>query len=330
MTPVRFIETRKAAWERLDALVRQAGRRGPAGLSSAELHELMRLYPGVAVDVARARMYKIDRATQARINGLAVAAHGLLYRRPSSRPGRAIWRFLMVEYPALFRRMLPYVGLATALFVVAMLGCYFTVRLKPSLAHRFVPEAVDMVDSNPGLSEDDMIERFRKMPNAPLAAGVIVNNISVAFTAFALGITIGVGTCYVILMNAMMLAGFAAHFVNNDLGFKFYSCITAHGVLEIMAILIAAGAGLRLGMSIAVPGRTSRVASLRAGAKDAVLLVVGTMPMFVVAGIAEGFITPSHLPGEMKIAFGAALGFTAIVYLMLSGRKHRHAPTGTD
>ena len=325
MTPARFIETRKEAWARLDALVRQAGRRGTAGLSSAELHELMRLYPGVAVDVARARMYRIDQKTQERINALAVAAHGLLYRRPSTRPGRAIWRFLMIDYPGLFRRLLPYVGLATALFVVTVLGCYFTVRLKPSLAYRFVPEAVDMVDNNPGLSADDMIERFRRMPNAPLAAGVITNNISVAFMAFALGITIGLGTCYVILMNAMMLAGFAAHFVNNDLGFKFYSCIAAHGVLEIMAILIAAGAGLRLGMSIAVPGRISRVASLRAGAKDACLLVLGTIPMFVVAGIAEGFNTPSHLPGEMKIVFGAVLGFTAIVYLMLSGRAARIA-----
>ena len=194
-----------------------------------------------------------------------------------------------------------------------------------------MPGPIDLPDGEPGLSAEDMAERFRKMPRPPLAACVMANNISVAFSAFALGITAGVGTCYVLLFNAMMVGGFAAHFANHGLSYAFWSFIAPHGVLEIMAVLIAAAAGLRLGISLAVPGRVTRLASLRIGAREAVLLVLGTIPMFIVAGTIEGFVTPSHLPGAPKIALGLATGGTALACLLLlghgdAGRTEPRAP----
>ena len=110
-TPARFLETRAPAWDRLEALVEKCRPRGVAALADEELHELTRLYPGVAVDVARARVHKIDPKTQQRINRLAIAAHGLLYRRPHARPLAAVGRFLLRDYPRLFRRLWPYVVL---------------------------------------------------------------------------------------------------------------------------------------------------------------------------------------------------------------------------
>lgn len=330
MTPARFLETRTPAWDRLEALVAKTGRRGVSRLGDAELHELTRLYPAVAVDVARARMYKIDRRTLERVNRLAIAAHGLLYRRPHARPWRAIGRFLCRDYPALFRRHWPYMILATTLFLVAASAAYVTVRVRPPTAHLFVPGSVDLVDDRPGLSAEDISERFRSMPKPPMAAGIMTNNISVALHAFAFGITAGVGTCYVILVNAVMLGAFAAHFDNHQLGFAFWSFITAHGVLEIMAILVSAAAGLRLGLSLALPGRLTRGASLRAGARDAVLLVLGTIPMFIVAGAIEGFVTPTFLPGGLKIAIGWLVWALAMAYLLLVGHADGATPSATD
>jgi uncharacterized membrane protein SpoIIM required for sporulation len=193
--------------------------------------------------------------------------------------------------------------------------------LKPSNAYLFVPGQLDIADEEPGISSEDISERFRRIAKPPMAAGIMANNISVAFSAFALGITAGIGTCYVVIFNSMMLGGFAAHFSNHGLSYDLWAFIAPHGVLEIFAILVSAAAGLRLGLSLAVPGKLTRLASLRIGAREAVLLVVGTIPMFILAGIVEGFVTPSYLPGVAKIVLGMVLGFLTMAYLISAGRE---------
>jgi uncharacterized membrane protein SpoIIM required for sporulation len=320
MNAATFLDTRAAAWDRLQALVTKCAAGGVRALTSEELHELTRLYPGVAVDAARARMLKIDPATQQRINRLAIAAHGLLYRRPPVHISTAVWSFFSRDYPRLLRRMWPYAVFATLLFLVAGVGAFASVRLRPSTAYLLVPGRIDMPDHKRGLSPDDIAERFRKMPHPPMAAGIISNNVSVAFSVFALGITGGIGTCLLLFVNGVMLGALASHFANHGLSYPFWSFILPHGVLEIMAILIAAGAGLRMGFSLVAPGQLTRGASLRAGAREAVMLVLGTIPMFIVAGAVEGFITPSYLPGIVKIILGLALGCGALGYALTVGR----------
>jgi len=320
MTPARFMKTRVASWNRLEEIITKASKRGIKALYDDELHELTRLYPAVAIDVARARMYNIDPSTQKRINQLAISAHGLLYRRRNISFFRSVWTFFRYDYPRLFRRLWPYTVLATTIFVISLLGAYVSTRLKPSNAFLYVPGQLDISDEEPGVSSKDISERFRRIDNAPMAAGIMTNNLSVAFNAFALGITAGVGTCYVVIFNSMMLGGFAAHFANHGLVYDFWSFIAPHGVLEIFAILVSAAAGLKLGLSLAIPGQLTRSASLRAGARDALWLVLGTIPMFIIAGIVEGFITPSYLPGAAKIILGIALGTLTIVYLVTTAR----------
>ncbi len=324
MTPGHFLQTRRPMWDRLEAVVTRARESGLRGLTESELHELTRLYPAVAVDVARARTVQADPITQQRMNQLAIAAHGLLYRRASTRNLPAVWWFFRRDYPRLFRRLWPCMILATAIFLVGSLGAYVATRLVPSNAYLFVPQGLDV--SNPGeVTSEDISERFRRISHPPMAAAIVRNNISVAFNVFALGITAGIGTCYILLVNAAMLGGFAAHFTNHGLSYPLWSFLAPHGVLEIFAILVAAAAGLRMGFSLAMPGGRTRSASLRLGARDAVLLVLGTIPMFSVAAFIEGFITPSYLPGEAKIILGVTVAAVVIVYLLLVGREDADA-----
>jgi uncharacterized membrane protein SpoIIM required for sporulation len=135
----------------------------------------------------------------------------------------------------------------------------------------------------------------------------------------------------VLLFNALMIGGLAGHFANHGLSYPFWSFILPHGVLEILSILIAGAAGLRLGLSLAMPGRLSRGASLRAGAREALLLVLGTIPMFIVAALIESFVTPTYAPAGLKLAVGLLAGATAAAYLALVGRGTREAtdPRGT-
>jgi uncharacterized membrane protein SpoIIM required for sporulation len=321
MTPARFLETRRPAWDRLEALVRK-GRFGVRRLSEEELYEMTRLYPAVSVDAARARMYRLDERTQGRINTLAIATHGLLYRRKHVDPLKGLWQFYACDFPRLFRRLWPYVTLAVILFAVGALGAYVTVRLRPATAYVLVPQGLEMRGGDSGeVRQEDISERFRRMPQPPMATGIMANNIGVALIAFALGITAGIGTCYVIFTNAVMVGAFVGHFVNHGLGFVCWSFLAGHGILEIFAILVAGGAGLRLGLTMAMPGALTRLAAMRQGGREAALLVLGTIPMFIVAGTIEGFVTPSHLAGGAKIALGLVVWGTAMAWLLLAGRK---------
>lgn len=326
MTPGKLIETRRGAWDRLEALVRKAGRRGAGRLTETELHELVRLYPAVAVDVARTRMLGADPAVQRRVNSLALAAHGMLYRRKHVRPFRAVMRFLWQDYPRLFRGHWAAMCVALAVFLVGALGAYVTVRIHPATAYIFMPQGLEADMDGSAVTAGDVSERYRRMSRPPMASGIIANNISVSFFAFAFGITAGLGTCYVLLMNSMMLGTFFGHFANNRLSYVCWSFLTPHGALEIFAILVAATAGLGMGFALAVPGTLPRGLSLRRGAKRAVLLVLGTIPMFVVAGIIEGFVTPAYtISGGAKIAVGALTLGATLVYLLLAGRRSRPA-----
>ncbi len=321
MTPARFLETRGPVWDRAEQLLQKAGRGRLSRLQDAEVQELARLYPAVAVDTARAKVLDLDPDTQRRINQLAIAAHGLLYRRRRTRVLPVVWRFFRADYPRLLRSRWAYLVLATAVMLAASVGAFASVQLRPGTAYVLVPGTLDMPDDEIGVTERDISERFRQMPNAPMAAGIMTNNISVAFTAFAFGIAAGLGTCLILLYNGMMLGGIAGHFAHHQLAYEFCAFIVPHGVLEILAILIAAAAGLRLGLSLAIPGPMTRSASLRQGARDAVLMVLGTAPMFAVAGVVEGFVTPSHLAGGWKIVIGLVLGAIAIAYIVLAGRS---------
>jgi len=329
MTPARFVETRSPAWQRLEALVRRAGGRGVRVLGKEELHELTRLYPAVAVDVARARMCGVDPRTHERINRLVIAAHGLLYREPRTRRRSALLSFFARDYPRLFRRLWPYMALSVAMSFVAGLGAYVTVRARPSTAYVFVPRGLEAADEETDVSAGDVSERYRRTPSQVMAAFITTNNIQVAFAAFALGITAGIGTAYVLLFNAMMLGAFIAHFQNHGFGTEVAWFLTPHGALEFFAIFVAGAAGLRLGLSLALPGRVTRKESLKLGARDAVQLVLGTIPMFIVAGAIESFVTPSHLLGGTKILVGlVALGVT-LIYLLFVGHGRRRRPAAT-
>lgn len=320
MKAARFLETREPAWEQLDVLLKAAGRKGAAGLTDEQLHQLTRLYPAVAVDVARARMLSMDAQTQARINRLAIAAHGMLYRRRHVRPLKAIYRFFMRDYPRLFRRLSAYTLLAAGVLMVGAVAAYVSVRVDPATAELFVPQGLDIYDSE-HVTAEDVSERYRIAPKGIMTGFITTNNIQVSFFAFALGITGGIGTCWVMLVNGMMLGGFIGHFANHDLTYEVCSFLIPHGALEIFAIVVSAGAGLRLGLSLAIPGGQTRLASLKGGARDAVLLLMGTIPMFVVAGCVESFVTPSYLPGSVKIVVGLLMLTATLAYLLGVGRS---------
>jgi uncharacterized membrane protein SpoIIM required for sporulation len=146
----------------------------------------------------------------------------------------------------------------------------------------------------------------------PLASSAIMtNNISVSLAAFAGGIVAGLGTVYMMLFNGLLLGVIAVACQRSRLSVSLWSFVVPHGVLELPAIFIAGGAGLMLGTALLAPGSLPRREALTEAAAVAVRLVLGVIPLLIVAGTIEGFVSPSDAPPATKFVIGAA-GFVIL------------------
>jgi uncharacterized membrane protein SpoIIM required for sporulation len=142
----------------------------------------------------------------------------------------------------------------------------------------------------------------------PMATSAIMtNNLSVSFVTFAGGIAFGLGTFLALFQNGMMLGVIGAACHQYGMSLLLWSFVAAHGSLELPAILIAGGAGFRLGYAMLFPGALRWKDSVAQGGLEATRLVSGIIPMLVIAGCLEGFFSPSHAPIWLKFTVGGML-----------------------
>jgi uncharacterized membrane protein SpoIIM required for sporulation len=153
----------------------------------------------------------------------------------------------------------------------------------------------------------------------PLASSAIMsNNILVSFTAFAGGILAGIGTVYMMVFNGLMIGTIAVACHRAGLSVSLWSFVAPHGALELPAIFMAGGAGLLMAKGLLAPGFLSRRDSLTEATAVAVRLVLGVIPLLIVAGVIEGFISPTDIPVSMKFALGASMFVLLAGYVSLA------------
>src|SRR6185436_15321737 len=129
-----------------------------------------------------------------------------------------------------------------------------------------------------------------------MATLIFTNNIRVAFLAFAGGVLAGLGTVYVLISNGLLLGGVLGAAQFYGVAPLLWGFVSPHGYLELTCIVIAGGAGLMLGDALLRPGLWRRRDALARAARRAVELVCGAAPVLVIAGLIEGFVSPSELP----------------------------------
>src|SRR5205085_2034360 len=219
-----------------------------------------------------------------------------------------------------FRRTLRYTATAFAVFIVFTAVAFFGTRHDPDFSEfagisPFFREVVINHRTHwwEGLNEANQIR----------STAIFTNNIRVTFFAFALGAVFGLGTLYVLAFNgasfgAIIALTYRAGF-GNDLLLGF---VISHGVIELTCIFIAGGAGLLIGTALLMPGNLTRADALKSRGMEAVRLIIGCIPLLVVAGIIEGFISPQPIPSVIKIGIGLLTGITLYSYLFLAGREN--------
>ncbi len=318
-----FITSSRDAWERLGATLAEARGAGVSHLAAPRLKQLHEDYRRTAADLAYAQTHFPEGRSLDYLNALVGRAHAVLYgatpRRLSS-----VWGFVSHGYPALVRSYAAEVWLAAALLLGAGALGFLLAHVNYPLARLFIPEALrDGIGDSLERSGD--LHAMTSSIAPLLSAGITVNNIQVALIAFAGGITFGVLTAYALTVNGLLIGAVAGVFDKAGGSLYFWSLIVPHGSLEIPAIVLAGGAGLVMGRALLSPGDLPRSASLKRVSPDALRLLLGTIPLFVIAGFIEVFVTPLPVPEALKFAFGGVLTALLLAYLALAGRRRETA-----
>jgi uncharacterized membrane protein SpoIIM required for sporulation len=310
----RFLATNEAAWDRLGTLAAK-GARGASRLSAEEVDELVRLYQRSSSHLSYARTYYGDPALIVRLTGLVASAGSVVYgTRPKSL--RAVGRFFSATFPGALWHNRRFMAVSAALFFVPAVA----VGVWLANSDRAI-EAVGPPALRQAYLEDDFESYYSSRPASEFAAQVTTNNIQVGFLAFAGGALLCVPTAFLLVTNGAGLGVPAGLFAAAGQNAKFYGLILPHGLLELTAVVIAGSAGLRLGWSIIDPGDRFRGAAFTEEARRSVVLVLGLVATFGVAGLIEGFVTGSGLPTALRVGLGAVVEIAFVAYVVVLGRE---------
>lgn len=318
MNADQFTRTRQADWQALTQLLEQC-QNGVGRLTPADIQRLGNLYRAATSDLALAQREFPQARVTAYLNQLVARGHAVIYRgEPAS--WRQLKEFVGTGFPLLFRTALPFIVAAALLFGLPALIGTVVLAVEPAHVNWLAPAGVQTLVAQ---IEEGALWTDIPVAERPYASSFIMtNNIRVSFLAFAGGVTGGLLTVYVLIFNGLLLGavtGLTAHY---GIGFELWTFIIGHGVLELSAIFIVGGAGLMMGWALLSPGLQRRRDALTAAARRAVRLVLGSIPVLVVAGIIEGFVSPNEaIPWPVKWGVGLLTGVLFYGYLWLAGRR---------
>ncbi len=318
-----FVERRKPGWDRLEALLAAADRRGLRGLPAEDLGELGRLYRWATSDLAYADGHRFDPSLRAYLNRLTARAHGYVYGGEAPSGVNRFRRFFTHGFPSEVRRSRWFILACAALFASSAALAYWLITTKPVNAYALLPP--ELIGPLHGSLHDTNFKFDHDL--APVVSSFIMtNNIRIAIGSFAGGALLALPTIYLLVFNGMMVGGMGALYTNAGYGYDFWATIAPHGCIELTSIVISAAAGTMLAMPLVNPGRLTRAEALKRNARRAGVLILGVCCMLVVAGTIEGFFSPLRFPADVRLAVGAVTAVAMIVYFGFAGKDRATAP----
>ncbi|MGC9317704.1 MAG: stage II sporulation protein M [Armatimonadota bacterium] len=323
-------------WARLAELIAEADLRGLRVLDAAELDEFARLYRQAVADLASARSRGRDERTVSYLNDLVGRAAGLIYGGRARRRIHPL-RFFLGDIPRTFRGTWRFTAAAFLASVLPALVVYLASVVNPAWADALFMEGMTELvqdflsrDVPPGQYFGDS----QSLIGADNLSGhILVNNIKVSLGAFALGITAGLGTLYLMIFNGLMLGAFMGVFAHHGRLMDGIGIIAPHGFLELSAIFMCGGAGFLMGWALIDPGDRLRLEALGEAARTAVVLLGGALAMIGVAAVIEGFVSPQTTgmlaANESRIMVGLVVWLVACAWLLAGDRlvaRHADSP----
>ncbi|MGC8861272.1 MAG: stage II sporulation protein M [Armatimonadota bacterium] len=317
-----FVESRKSAWDELSATLDRLRVRGVRSLSRRQIESLGSGYQALVSDLAFARTQGASEDLIAYLNNLAGRAHGALYASDSPR-ARALFSFLLRDYPAAFRRSWRYIFAAVLIFIIGWATAAGLLYTIPEARAALLPERLSVRGhaSPPENTPSETEMRFRAPDPASISSFIMTNNIREGIIAFAGGITFGALTVFTLFKNGLIIGGILIILATASQPVVLLSLLLPHGFIELTAIFACGGGGLMMGAALIAPGNLRRADAVRLAAGKALTLFAGAVPMFAAAAIIEGFVTPAPIPAFAKLAFAAITAIGLVLYLGFAGRE---------
>ncbi len=304
----------------------RAARRGWHGLPDFELPAR---YRRLCQQLALARRRGYSPVVTGRLQALMHRGHGLMYRTPAPRWGRAA-EFLLAGFPRLVRAERGCMIASFVLFWLPLAVVFAAIQWTPELSGSlFDPAQLSQFEHM-----YDPADPARKLgrdsgTDVAMFGHYVWNNVSIGFRTFASGLLAGVGSIVVLIVNGVMIGGVAGHLQAVGHGDPFWRFVAAHSAPELTAIVIAGGAGLRLGLSLVAPGQRRRIDALVEGGRRGALLCLGVLAMLVFAAFVEAFWSSiAWMPAWIKYSVGGVLWTLTGAWLLLGGRGVVDADVG--
>lgn len=322
MKVAELLELRRQNWQELERLCSETQDRSRRSIPPAVVSRFATLYRSACADLALADAYQLPPNTIRYLHLLVARAHNQLYR---SRPFEtSTWGdVLFTEVPQrIFNDNC--VRVAFLLFWGFFILSAFIAANKelwPDYAERLV-SAKGLHDLETSF-EDPISDRPYEV-NVMMAAFYINNNTGIGLKCFAGGLLIIPGV-FITVFNAAHLGASFGYMARPDVaaGENFFNFVTAHGPFELTAIVLSAGAGLRLGVALLITNGMTRIDSLRLTAREAMPLMAAAMGLFFLAALTEAFISPTSLPYAFKAVYAIAASAALMFYFIVLGFPRR-------
>lgn len=314
-----FLSARRPAWEQLESLLTQT-KTNIRRLSPQDLAELGQLYRSTTSDLALAQRDFPNQRVTHYLNGLVSRAHAQIYQEEPLRR-RALQHFYRHRFPLLYRALLPYTSLCFGVFLIGALIAFFVTWRQPDAIYIFAGSGIE--DLVRKVEAGQLWTEIAPSARSAASSMILTNNIRVMFLTFAGGITVGLLTLWVILSNGIHLGAIfgllQAHGLSGGLG----EFVVAHGFIELSVIFLAGGCGLYMGDGLLRPGLLSRRTALVQRSRQSVQLILGCVPLLILAGLIEGFLSPSGVPWPVKVTVGLLTGIALHTYWLYTGDKDK-------
>lgn len=309
MKEVSFIRQNIGKWKDIEKVVEQADELDPAHLAA--------VYTDVTSDLSFSQSHYPTSRITIYLNNLASALHNAIYKNKKEHKSRII-TYWTKEIPRVMRDSQKELLYAFLIFAVSVfIGTLSTLNDDTFVRLIMGDGYVDMTLNN--IRNGAPMAVYNGDSEVPMFLGITINNIRVALICFALGLLSSIGSGFILFQNGIMLGAFQAFFYQQGLLGESMLAIWIHGTLEISAIIVAGAAGVAMGNSWLFPGTYSRKVAFTRGAKRGLKIVIGTLPIFIVAGFLESFITRhTHLPDLLRLGIILlSLLFVLYYYLYL-------------